>query len=1216
MAATNKRGVFSLETVLERQSDNHWSNIFDPFVYQVTASVQNNFGFYAGYHDGGHSYVSTIYRQNFTDDTVTTASQMTVPRASLAAVSNSNHGYWCGGRNPSASTVSSIDRLDFSNFTAAATPKGNLGNGIWINDSAGNTSYGYIHGQDSGSYTSNIYRIDYANDGNGAPARLNLPDSKYYGSALGNQSYGYWAGGSSPSYAKTSTIHRVDYSNDTATAVAKGTLNNLGSYGNNSTHSGQGNSNYGYVGGGELFSSPVTQVRRIDYANDTAATVDKGNLTSQFSKGASSGNHSNAYFAGGGSVSSIQKVDFANDTATAPAVTSLPGNPYSAFFTGQGGSGPLENGNPETIVYNFPAANGGTTSTLGPAFGYAVGGYASSNPRPRSTVDRIDYSNDTATAVAKGPLNENYFAHQSTSNLTHAYAAAGYPSRTSVSRIEFSNDTATAVAKGPLSSAHNYFGATGNTSFGYYAGGESSPGPDQSTVDRIDYSNDTATAVAKGPLSFAKKHSQACGNMSFGYWAGAGYPDKSSVDRVDYSSDTSTASPKGNLESGRSTMVASGTSDFGYWSGGFPYYTKASRIEYANDTATAVAKVPYPSTVSPYGFSNAAGTGSSTHGYAFGGNGYNTYVWRFEYANDTTNASPKGPLSDGRIRFSGASAQENGMASTNFIPRIRWVDSASETPASPTTAFAYFAGGSPGLTTQIERIDYSNDTATASLKGNLPAYGPSPSPGVEGASGVSSNSFGYIAGGNNYPSGRISHVSRIDYSNDTATAPNVGPLATARNQGTAIGNQSFGYIAGGRTDSTTDGISNIDRIDYSNDSTAATPKGSLTQRAYLLRASGNTSFGYFSGGDAPGSGNFSLIQRIDYSNDTAQTAVKGSLTITRESHGASGNANFGYHGAGRTQTPSMVMLSSIERIDYSNDTATPSPKGPLDRTSANHGSTGSSSFGYYAGNEFPSAASSVSRIDYSNDTATASPKGPLNTARYMITGTSSQENGFQPISAIAAPVQPPFPFPNPLPVPPSPYLFDAENASSISGTIGGYSRTGTYCDPPNDLATGITYGSQDSTPFNTSTDRNSEIVRCYSFTNYAGRTFAAAICALCEKPPQGGSWPISNSWESAWWLQSGNDDSDILIVVFDSVKTFSGVEISSPSSQYSSSNDHVYAVRLSGSASSFTTDAIGDVAYNGSTTATISASFEAQAIAIYRNGATGWARIGNIRFLK
>ena len=36
MAATNKRGVFSLEKVLERQSDNHWSKIPEVFRYVNT----------------------------------------------------------------------------------------------------------------------------------------------------------------------------------------------------------------------------------------------------------------------------------------------------------------------------------------------------------------------------------------------------------------------------------------------------------------------------------------------------------------------------------------------------------------------------------------------------------------------------------------------------------------------------------------------------------------------------------------------------------------------------------------------------------------------------------------------------------------------------------------------------------------------------------------------------------------------------------------------------------------------------------------------------------------------------------------------------------------------------------------------------------------------------------------------------------------------------
>jgi hypothetical protein len=66
-----------------------------------------------------------------------------------------------------------------------------------------------------------------------------------------------------------------------------------------------------------------------------------------------------------------------------------------------------------------------------------------------------------------------------------------------VDRIDYSNDTATASPKGPLSLARYYLAATGNSSFGYFGGGN--PGP-LSTVDRIDYSNDTATASPKGSI--------------------------------------------------------------------------------------------------------------------------------------------------------------------------------------------------------------------------------------------------------------------------------------------------------------------------------------------------------------------------------------------------------------------------------------------------------------------------------------------------------------------------------------------------------------------------------------------------------------------------------------------------------------------------------------------------------------------------------------------
>jgi hypothetical protein len=55
--------------------------------------------------------------------------------------------------------------------------------------------------------------------------------------------------------------------------------------------------------------------------------------------------------------------------------------------------------------------------------------------------------------------------------------------------------------------------------------------------------------------------------------------------------------------------------------------------------------------------------------------------------------------------------------------------------------------------------------------------------------------------------------------------------------------------------------------------------------------------------------------------------------------------------------------------------------------------TGNSSFGYFGGGGFPGPLSTVDRIDYSNDTATASVRGPLSVTRYGMGATSAAANG-------------------------------------------------------------------------------------------------------------------------------------------------------------------------------------------------------------------------------
>ena len=134
-------------------------------------------------------------------------------------------------------------------------------------------------------------------------------------------------------------------------------------------------------------------------------------------------------------------------------------------------------------------------------FGYLGGGYEPSNSNI-SIVDRIDYSNDTATTLVRGPLTAVRRGAAGVSNGSFGYFGGGTPAPTTLERIDYSNDTATALARGPLS--HNDFNnnaGTSNLSFGYFAGGGS---PLSSKVDRVDFSNDTATALVKGPLTIVR----------------------------------------------------------------------------------------------------------------------------------------------------------------------------------------------------------------------------------------------------------------------------------------------------------------------------------------------------------------------------------------------------------------------------------------------------------------------------------------------------------------------------------------------------------------------------------------------------------------------------------------------------------------------------------------------------------------------------------------
>ena len=246
--------------------------------------------------------------------------------------------------------------------------------------------------------------------------------------------------------------------------------------------------------------------------------------------------------------------------------------------------------------------------------------------------------------------------------------------------------------------------------------------------------------------------------------------------------------------------------------------------------------------------------------------------------------------------------------------------------------------------------------------------------------------FGYFGGG--YTSSNVSSVDRVDYSNDTPAASPKGPLSLARRTLGATGNQSFGYFAGGYGSAY---HTTIDRVDYSNDTPTAVARGPLSLGRFALTgATGNQSFGYFAGGGT--SPIVTTIDRIDYSNDGVTAVEKGPLTTGAWYIFATGNDSSGYFGGGENPSVSPIDFSTVQRVDYSNDTATASPKGPLSVARGRGAATGNSSFGYFGGGKEPGPISTIDRVDYSNDTTTASPKGPLSAVNKELTASSSRAN--------------------------------------------------------------------------------------------------------------------------------------------------------------------------------------------------------------------------------
>ena len=387
-------------------------------------------------------------------------------------------------------------------------------------------------------------------------------------------------------------------------------------------------------------------------------------------------------------------------------------------------------------------------------------------PTTVSTVDRIDFSNDTGTASIRGPLSLARYSLTATGNSNYGWFGGGFPALSTVDRIDFSNDSTTVSVRGPLSLAKENLGATSGQArsrsitipktgtYGWF-GGSTSP-TFSAVVDRIDFSNDSSTALARGSLTAGRGYFAATGNSNYGWFGGgriAAPTPVSTVERIDFSNDSVPVLVRGPLTIQRAVTAAVSNRNYGWFAGGLnPGLTPTSvsrmdRINFSNDSATTTIR----SSNSPIVTANTAAVGNSNYGWFSRGP-----TNRLDFSNDNNSLSPRGSLPIARSTLAATGNSNYGWLGGGTFPSL--------------------------LTSRVDRIDFSNDSVEALVRGPLSAS-------RRELAATGNSNYGWFGGGTIDPTPTVvATVNRIDFSNDSVTASPKSPLSSVRTQLAATSN--------------------------------------------------------------------------------------------------------------------------------------------------------------------------------------------------------------------------------------------------------------------------------------------------------------------------------------------------------------------------------------------------------------------------------------------
>ena len=884
-----------------------------------------------------------------------------------------------------------------------------LGLGVDINsvfivpESETSSNFGYCGGgaNVSNDQVTTMQKVNFAEDTTALAPGADLISARYLFATLGSSTAGYFTSAN----PEISNTDKVTYSTDTCAYTPSANLattrNRMG---------GVSNSTHGYWSGG--WPGPQTTADKLTFATDTTASFPAAQLSLARRGLRGVGNQSSGYFCGGvdtpGPQSTTDKLVYATETISnvTPANLTitrwgLGGCGDSSFAYLSGGIAPGHTSATEKLEYSTDSiARESTADLTGGRYGVAssgnsTNGYVMGGPGPQSTTDKIVYATDTTTRASGADL------------VTPVRLAASSSAR---------NDALPSTITFPIQQWTT--GTEFGPDVGYFAGGTP---VNLSYIQKSDFSSET-TSTIPATISIGRAYIAQASTAQNGYFTGglAGSTKYSRTDKLTYSTDTSSALPSsGNLSA--SVYGCSGASSLndGYIAGGAtpsPVSTMV-KIQFADDTTATAPNITeqkaYMQSLSDLTnvYQIGGWSGSTSH----------SSVDRVVTSSDTVTRIPTADLTHAihgcyGIGYSDAGYLRGGYeaASITYTQKVTYsTETSSVVPGAPmewnshyhtaagNNTYGYTTGG--GTTTSVSKLNYSTETSSVNTAQNIEHgaggmggtgarnFGrtqppqPTPTPQTAPVSGPTPNT-GYFGGGLDSSSTRRSTMDKLTYSNDTTAEVPGAPLSSAKSYTGATGNGTAGYFGGGKIPAT---LSTMDKITYSSDTLVATPSANLSVARYALGGVGDENSGYFGGGDMPGT--VSTVDKCTYTTDTTAQVPGASLSNVRFRLAATGNSDAGYFGSGHPGP-----LSTVDKLTYSSDTTAQVPGASLSVPRHSVAATGNSTRGYFGGgrNAGGDHFSTVDKLTYSNDTTAEVPGAVLSGPRADFSATGNSSSGY------------------------------------------------------------------------------------------------------------------------------------------------------------------------------------------------------------------------------